>query len=61
MADARLAIDIGGTFTDIVVESGPTLETIKVATTPDAPEKAIFSGIRQVIKEIETKVLELLN
>ena len=55
MAHARLAIDIGGTFTDIVVESGPTLETTKVATTPDAPEKAIFSGIRQVMKETGLK------
>ena len=36
----RLAVDIGGTFTDIVVEAGAQRWTRKVLTTPQAPEQA---------------------
>ncbi|AMM85741.1 hypothetical protein AZF01_16420 [Martelella sp. AD-3] len=39
----RLAIDIGGTFTDIVLE-GDGLSSLKVLTTPEAPEKAALEG-----------------
>ena len=35
---SRLAVDIGGTFTDIVVETGDALVTAKVLTTTRAPE-----------------------
>jgi N-methylhydantoinase A/oxoprolinase/acetone carboxylase beta subunit len=31
---ARLAIDIGGTFTDLALEAGDRLATAKVLTTP---------------------------
>ena len=33
----RLAIDIGGTFTDLVLEYDGTRHTAKVLTTPDRP------------------------
>ena len=36
----RLAVDIGGTFTDVVVETARARHTKKVLTTPRAPEKA---------------------
>ena len=39
----RLAIDIGGTFTDIVLESGG-LTSLKVLTTPQTPEVAAMEG-----------------
>jgi N-methylhydantoinase A len=45
----RLAADIGGTFTDIVLEAGGRLETLKVLTTPDAPERAVVEGAGQVL------------
>ncbi|MEM7429129.1 MAG: hydantoinase/oxoprolinase family protein [Pseudomonadota bacterium] len=50
MADeaVRLGVDIGGTFTDVVLEKGSELHSIKVLTTYDAPENAILDGIAQV-------------
>ncbi|MFN3745302.1 MAG: hydantoinase/oxoprolinase family protein [Hyphomicrobiaceae bacterium] len=48
---ARLAADIGGTFTDIVLERGGQRITAKVLTTPHAPEEAVVEGTRVVLKE----------
>ncbi len=45
----RLAADIGGTFTDIVLEAGKRLETLKVLTTPDAPERAVVEGAGEAL------------
>ena len=47
----RLATDIGGTFTDIVLERGETRFTTKVLTTPHAPEEAVVEGTRIVLAE----------
>lgn len=44
----RLGVDIGGTFTDVVMQAGTTLYSAKVLTTYSAPEDAIVEGIRQV-------------
>lgn len=44
----RLGVDIGGTFTDVVLETGKGAFSTKVLTTYDAPENAIIEGIRQV-------------
>lgn len=46
----RLATDIGGTFTDIVLERGETRFATKVLTTPHAPEEAVVEGTRQVLE-----------
>ena len=48
-AAARLAVDIGGTFTDVVVEAGDRRTTAKVLTTPAAPEQAVLAAIGQVL------------
>jgi N-methylhydantoinase A len=40
----RLSVDIGGTFTDIVLETASQLWTLKVLTTTRAPEKAVLAG-----------------
>ncbi len=47
----RLATDIGGTFTDIVLEIGPKRITTKLLTTPDKPEDAVVEGTRTVLAE----------
>lgn len=47
-AAARLGVDIGGTFTDVVLECGGTRNSTKVLTTYAAPEAAIVDGMRQV-------------
>ena len=44
----KLGVDIGGTFTDVVLEAPGKQVSIKVLTTYDAPENAILDGITQV-------------
>ncbi|BDG71821.1 hydantoinase/oxoprolinase family protein [Roseomonas fluvialis] len=46
---ARLAVDIGGTFTDLAIERGDQRWTAKVLTTPAAPEKGVLEGVAQVL------------
>ena len=45
---ANLGVDIGGTFTDVVLEIGTALHSAKVLTTYAAPEAAILDGLAQV-------------
>ncbi len=44
----RLGVDIGGTFTDVVLETGPRRHSVKVLTTHAAPEEAIVQGVYRV-------------
>ena len=46
---ARLAIDIGGTFTDVALETGNGLVTTKVLTTHAAPQEGVLEGIHKVL------------
>ena len=51
MADWRLAVDIGGTFTDVVlldVESGSVVVD-KTLTTPQAPLEGVRTGVSQLL------------
>jgi N-methylhydantoinase A len=51
-ASARLAVDIGGTFTDVVLElPGGGRVTTKLLTTYAHPGEAVLSGIDQVLKQ----------
>ena len=45
---ARLGVDIGGTFTDVVLEIAEASFSTKVLTTYVAPENAIIDGMHQV-------------
>src|SRR6266568_227160 len=51
MDEARLAVDIGGTFTDLALEAGPRRYSVKIMTTPRAPERAVLAGIDQVLAQ----------
>ncbi|WP_424975375.1 hydantoinase/oxoprolinase family protein [Dinoroseobacter sp. S124A] len=44
----RLGVDIGGTFTDVVLEKAGVPVSVKVLTTYAAPEDAIIDGMHQV-------------
>ena len=44
----RMGVDIGGTFTDVVLEVGKDQYSTKVLTTYAAPEDAIIDGMHQV-------------
>ena len=48
---ARLAVDIGGTFTDVALERGGRRWTAKTLTTPKAPADGVINGIRQTLDE----------
>ena len=50
----RVSADIGGTFTDIVVDDteNNNIKTIKVLSTPDNPANAVFNGLNSNL-EIE--------
>ena len=45
-----LAVDIGGTFTDVVLSDGVTISTTKVLTTPHAPELGLLTGIADILQ-----------
>ena len=47
-SSVRLGVDIGGTFTDVVLEKDGVPYSIKVLTTYAAPENAIIDGMHQV-------------
>ncbi|MCC6717472.1 MAG: hydantoinase/oxoprolinase family protein [Acetobacteraceae bacterium] len=49
MASARLAVDIGGTFTDLALEHAGQRTTIKVLTTPAAPEQGVMEGVQAIL------------
>ena len=51
----RLAIDIGGTFTDIVLEDKTNLFTKKVLTSTSQPEVAVIEGVVELLQENKIK------
>ena len=46
----RLAVDIGGTFTDVVLEHRDSVVSTKVLTTHRAPDDAVMTGLHQVLQ-----------
>ena len=50
MKSARLAVDIGGTFTDLALEQDGKRTTAKVLTTPANPEKGVMDGFKTIIQ-----------
>jgi N-methylhydantoinase A len=50
-AAIRLAADIGGTFTDVVLETQTRRYSCKVLTTPRAPEQAVLEGVARLLAE----------
>ena len=50
--DIRLAVDVGGTFTDVVLKTPDTQTTAKVLTTTSAPEKAVIAGAKEVFEAV---------
>jgi N-methylhydantoinase A len=50
MSAARLAVDIGGTFTDLALEHAGGRVTAKVLTTPAAPERGVIDGVGAILR-----------
>ncbi|WP_439613832.1 hydantoinase/oxoprolinase N-terminal domain-containing protein, partial [Reyranella sp.] len=51
VSDLRIAVDIGGTFTDVVLEEGNRRITRKLLTTPQRPEEAVLDGMRLILRD----------
>ncbi|HXP04757.1 MAG TPA: hydantoinase/oxoprolinase family protein [Stellaceae bacterium] len=49
--EARLGVDIGGTFTDVALEVDGKRFSAKMLTTPHAPELGVLAVIRAVMRE----------
>lgn len=47
-ATIRIAADIGGTFTDVVLQTPTARHSCKVLTTPRQPEQAVMQGVLQL-------------
>ena len=47
----RVAVDIGGTFTDVVLHARGRQFTTKTLTTADAPEAGVIAGLEQVLAQ----------
>ena len=50
-ARVRVAADIGGTFTDVVLDAPSGRRTTKVLTTPRAPEVGVYEALETVLDE----------
>jgi N-methylhydantoinase A len=50
MEAARLAVDIGGTFTDLCLDWNGKRSSAKVLTTPRAPEEGVMTGVAEILK-----------
>jgi N-methylhydantoinase A len=50
MPSARLAVDIGGTFTDLALEHDGRRATAKILTTPAAPEQGVMAGVHNILR-----------
>ena len=60
MAEYRLGVDIGGTFTDVVLlASDGALASKKVLSTPDDYSRAIEEGIRALLDESRISAAEI--
>jgi len=55
----RLGVDIGGTFTDVVLEINQQQFSTKVLTTYDAPEDAIIDGMHQVCRSASIQTSDI--
>ena len=53
----RIAVDIGGTFTDVVLEAGGGRHTAKVLTTPRAPEEGVIEAVGGELYTTSSEIL----
>jgi N-methylhydantoinase A len=58
-SEARLGVDIGGTFTDVALEAAGRRYSAKVLTTPEAPVRAVLEAIEAVLREAALEPADL--
>lgn len=55
----RLAIDIGGTFTDVVLDWQGRLHSTKLLTTHKAPADAVMAGVFEIIEKAQAQLSDI--
>ncbi|MEK6420858.1 MAG: hydantoinase/oxoprolinase family protein [Burkholderia gladioli] len=62
MASARIGVDIGGTFTDLVLLDDKGYVTFtKVSSTPAAPEEAVLTGVQRILEQAGMKTSDVVE
>ena len=59
MKSIRLAVDIGGTFTDAILQIGDVVTSRKIPTTPVAPQRAFIEIANSLVAEAGITPLEV--
>ena len=61
-AGARLSVDIGGTFTDLVLLRGDgTSFSCKVSSTPASPEDAVINGLQLILDQSALEASDIVE
>ena len=55
----RIAVDIGGTFTDVALETQTNQYTAKTLTTKPKPEEGVVSGVLDVLEQSKIDAAEV--
>ena len=60
-SDWSIGVDIGGTFTDVVLwrKGAPDMRREKLLTTPDDPSRAVIEGVRRVLERQGIRAADL--
>jgi N-methylhydantoinase A len=58
---SRLAVDVGGTFTDIALETSGAITTTKTPTTSGDPVEAVITGIRLTLERAALSPAEVFT
>ncbi|MBV8169228.1 MAG: hydantoinase/oxoprolinase family protein [Alphaproteobacteria bacterium] len=59
MTGARLAVDIGGTFTDLALWRDGARHSAKVLTTPSAPEQGVMTGLALILERAKLQPADI--
>src|SRR3979411_2432001 len=58
-AEVGLAVDIGGAFTDLVLDVGQDRRTRKLLKTPLRPEQAVLDGMRLILADARAHICDI--
>lgn len=53
-----VAVDTGGTFTDVLLLDGGRLHSVKLPSTPSDPSDAVLEGLRRILERVEREADE---